>query len=202
MVLPKIVDHEAKKKQIMQAAIKIFNEKGFAGARITDIAIKAAISRTTIYQYFRSKEHLFEEIVDFVLDDIEKDMKSIIDNADLTFYDKVTEIVRNVIMKHNYTSVFLTLLSNWELESSTTDAKYRLLEKYNNELQVRIEKLVEQAVIKGEISNVCYRSTKVVIHSLLTGLIRHLSVRDEQDVEEYIMTVVKLLNGLKVEEVA
>ena len=50
---------EAKKSLIIAAAASVFAQKGYAGASVADIAIKAAIGKGTVYEYFNSKEDLF-----------------------------------------------------------------------------------------------------------------------------------------------
>lgn len=49
----------AKKDNIIRAAIRIFAQKGYAAARIIDVARAAGIGKGTIYEYFNSKEDLF-----------------------------------------------------------------------------------------------------------------------------------------------
>ena len=56
---PKIVNKEAKKMEIIHAAIKVFSEKGMVKAKMADIALEAGIGKGTIYEYFRSKEDVF-----------------------------------------------------------------------------------------------------------------------------------------------
>ena len=46
-------------KEILQAALAIFSERGFAAARLDDVAARAGITKGTIYVYFESKEELF-----------------------------------------------------------------------------------------------------------------------------------------------
>jgi TetR/AcrR family transcriptional regulator len=47
---------------ILEAAKRVFTEKGFAGARMDEIAKAAGINRALLHYYFRSKEKLFELI--------------------------------------------------------------------------------------------------------------------------------------------
>ena len=56
---PKIVDREAKRKQITQAAMSVFARLGIDNAKMTDIASAAGIGKGTIYEYFRSKDEVF-----------------------------------------------------------------------------------------------------------------------------------------------
>ena len=48
---------------IFAAALDEFSERGFAAARLDDIARRASVAKGTIYLHFRDKEHLFQEIV-------------------------------------------------------------------------------------------------------------------------------------------
>ncbi len=56
---PKIIDKEEKKKQIIQAAIQVFSKNGITKSKMIDIAKAAGIGKGTIYEYFRSKEEIF-----------------------------------------------------------------------------------------------------------------------------------------------
>ena len=56
---PRIVDKEAKKIEIIHAAVKVFSTKGMVKAKMADIALEAGIGKGTIYEYFRSKEEVF-----------------------------------------------------------------------------------------------------------------------------------------------
>jgi AcrR family transcriptional regulator len=57
--MPRIVDKDAKKADILDAAAVVFAREGFANAKIADIAIEAGIGKGTVYEYFRSKEEMF-----------------------------------------------------------------------------------------------------------------------------------------------
>jgi AcrR family transcriptional regulator len=54
---------EERPKQILDAALAIFAERGLAAARLEDIAKLAGLSKGTIYLYFPNKEELFREVV-------------------------------------------------------------------------------------------------------------------------------------------
>ncbi len=59
--MPKIVDRQAKKVEIIQAAMKVFARNGVMKSKMIDIARTAGIGKGTIYEYFRSKEEIFAE---------------------------------------------------------------------------------------------------------------------------------------------
>jgi AcrR family transcriptional regulator len=59
---PKVV--EDRKEQIVDAAIGVFSEKGFARATNRDIAEAAGITAGLIYHYFKSKEELLRAAIE------------------------------------------------------------------------------------------------------------------------------------------
>jgi AcrR family transcriptional regulator len=54
---------EERPRQIVEAALDVFGERGLANARLEDIAARAGVSKGTIYLYFTSKEELFREVI-------------------------------------------------------------------------------------------------------------------------------------------
>jgi AcrR family transcriptional regulator len=53
----------ARPEEILDAAMEVFGELGFAGTRCEDVARRAGVSKGTLYLYFDSKEALFREMV-------------------------------------------------------------------------------------------------------------------------------------------
>jgi AcrR family transcriptional regulator len=57
----------ARRDAILEAALDEFYARGFAAARLDDVAARAGVAKGTIYLYFADKEALFEELVRFQL---------------------------------------------------------------------------------------------------------------------------------------
>jgi AcrR family transcriptional regulator len=53
---------QARPAEILDAALTVFAEKGFAAARMEDIAARAGVTKGTIYLYFPSKEEVFKSL--------------------------------------------------------------------------------------------------------------------------------------------
>ena len=51
-----------RRRQILDAAVKVFARSGFHGARVGDIAEEAGVAYGLVYHYFKSKEDLLETI--------------------------------------------------------------------------------------------------------------------------------------------
>ncbi|MBD8500880.1 TetR/AcrR family transcriptional regulator [Paenibacillus arenosi] len=57
----------ATKEKIQTAAMQLFVQKGFGSTNVQDIADAAEISIGLLYRHYKSKEKLFNELVDFAL---------------------------------------------------------------------------------------------------------------------------------------
>src|ERR1043166_8649262 len=56
-----------RREAILAAALDEFSARGFAAARLDDVARRAGVAKGTIYLYFRDKEALFQELVRSVI---------------------------------------------------------------------------------------------------------------------------------------
>lgn len=54
---------EARPGEIVQAAFEVFAEKGFAAAKLDEIAARAGVSKGALYLYFETKEDIFRAVV-------------------------------------------------------------------------------------------------------------------------------------------
>ena len=59
---------EARREAILDAALEEFAAKGYAGARMEDIARRAGVAKGTLYLHFGDKEGLFRAIAEPVVD--------------------------------------------------------------------------------------------------------------------------------------
>jgi len=55
-------DAERSRRKLLAAALDEFSAKGFAGARVVDIAARAGVNKQLINYYFNSKEGLYREL--------------------------------------------------------------------------------------------------------------------------------------------
>lgn len=64
MTTPKFRRRKADRPaEIVEAALQVFAEKGFAGAKLDEIAARAGVSKGALYLYFETKQDLFRAVV-------------------------------------------------------------------------------------------------------------------------------------------
>jgi len=77
--MPRVVNKEAKKMQILQVAMKVFARKGVVKTKMIDIATEAAVGKGTIYEYFRSKDEIFISAFTYFFETMLAEVNQVID---------------------------------------------------------------------------------------------------------------------------
>lgn len=81
---------EKKKQAIIQAALRLFKEKGFKETSIKSIAEVAEVSPVSIYNYFGSKDNLVALCVNDLFEEITQQAEDIL-NSNLAFKTKLDQ---------------------------------------------------------------------------------------------------------------
>ncbi len=80
---------EERPREICAAALEVFAEKGFAAAKLDEIARRAGVSKGTLYLYFEDKEDLFRAVVRSAIAPNIEAVTSTISSSDAPFPDVV-----------------------------------------------------------------------------------------------------------------
>ena len=82
-----------KEQQILKEAEQEFLEKGYDGARTTSIAKAAGVTHALLHYSFRTKEQLFEHIIDKKMSEIVPLMTHLFGNSGLPLVERIEEAV-------------------------------------------------------------------------------------------------------------
>lgn len=64
-------------EEILQSALAVYVEKGYAASEITDIAQRAGIGKGLVHYYFKDKATLFRELFITMMDKSNENVQSI-----------------------------------------------------------------------------------------------------------------------------
>ncbi len=82
-------EKQSKEQQILAAAEQEFLTRGYDGARTTSIAQAAGVTHAMLHYYFRTKEQLFERIVDDKFATMSHSMVAIIGDPSLPIVERI-----------------------------------------------------------------------------------------------------------------
>ena len=80
---------QSKEQQILVAAEQEFLTRGYDGARTTSIAQAAGVTHAMLHYYFRTKEQLFERIVDEKFETMSHSMFAIMGDPSLPIVERI-----------------------------------------------------------------------------------------------------------------
>ena len=82
-------------EKIIDAARKLFTQKGFSATRTRDIAEEADINLALLNYYFRSKQNLFQIIIEEKFDELFGIINPILSNSEISLEEKIETLVMN-----------------------------------------------------------------------------------------------------------
>jgi len=94
---------------ILEAAKKVFLDKGFDGARMQQIAEEAGINKALLHYYFRSKDNLFDAIFENAFKEFLPNIGQIL-RSDLPYEDKIRTFVEtyiDMLSQNPYLPIFI-----------------------------------------------------------------------------------------------
>jgi len=136
------------REQLIDSAIRMFQQNGFQKTRVSDIVASAGVSQGTFYNYFHSKETVFREVCNEFIDQV-KDL--FIMRTEHIFDGETPEEIRN-----NVLAVIDDLLTIYGENLAVAELLFRegigngglFKEIYEDILSVFID-LIEEQIIKG-----------------------------------------------------
>lgn len=82
-------------EKILAAAEKEFMQKGYAAARTTAIAEAAGVTHAMLHYYFRTKDNLFDKIIESKIDTLRDIMLSSVGDPSIPLFDKLKSAIEN-----------------------------------------------------------------------------------------------------------
>jgi AcrR family transcriptional regulator len=146
-----------RQEEILEAAFEEFAAKGYADARLDDVARRAEIAKGTIYLYFKSKELLFRSVLRSLIHQVFEELEAFVQ----TFPGSTEELVRSVLSRQ-YAHIVNNPKARAMLRLLISEShKFpRLSDVYLREVVVpgvnAMRMLVKKGVASGE-----FRNTKI-----------------------------------------
>lgn len=138
---------------IVDAARRVFMQKGFAAARMCDIAQTAGINQALLHYYFRSKDKLFSIVFEKESINFRSDVLQIL-NSDLPFFQKLRLMIRKDLEKFR-SAPFLPMFVLNEMHNNPERMMHIASTSQHDLIFKKFSTLVEQEYKAGNIRKVC-----------------------------------------------
>ncbi|QIB25895.1 TetR/AcrR family transcriptional regulator [Caloranaerobacter azorensis] len=195
--MPKIVDYEKKKKEIVEKAINVFIKKGYYNTNLSEIASQCGMGRTTLYQYFNNKEEIFHYAIKNVVDAIKSDIKKTLEKKDSSFIDKLKEIIEKLVLYHSNTKNMYLLVDFWLILERENSEILERVREHALELRETFRNILNEAIESREIKNIDKDTMSKVLYGLVESLLFHISVEKDYNPRRHLKSINVLIDGLK-----
>ena len=118
---------EKRRWEILETALELFTQSGYAETRISDIAEKAGISVGLLFHYFGSKQGLYEELVRIGLEGPAQ-VIDFDDSDPLRYFETIAEYILTAIKGSSFTAKMFVLMAQAQLSSSAPESIRELLD--------------------------------------------------------------------------
>ncbi|MTI10370.1 TetR/AcrR family transcriptional regulator [Curvivirga aplysinae] len=165
---------EEKQLQIINAAKKVFLEKGFDIASMDMIAAEAGVSKRTVYSHYQSKENLFASIMNDLCTSKRGDIidETEMDACDLLPKDKSAEETLTI-----FGNTFLTYI-------------------YDPEVLAMLRIMIGQADKFPEIGESFYNQGPVMTQNMLTAYFEHTNGTGETKFKDTCIAAKSFISSL------
>ena len=120
-----------REEQIRDAAIKVFQEKGFNGATIEEIAREAELGVGTIYLYFKTKEELYASLNLAKIKLVEEALNEIIGDQGASPEKKLELAWKSLSTIYCQSPIYIRALVHGQLQGSLQNISPDLLSSLN-----------------------------------------------------------------------
>lgn len=150
------------KEEIMIAVLEEFNDKGMKFT-MDDIARHVGMSKKTLYEIFKDKDTLFDEMVDVTFSKIKEEERKVLEDGTLSVVEKIRKIM--IVLPGRYENLNITQIALME-------EKYP---KVYRKIQKRLESdweptiaLLEEGMARGKIRKISIPVLKAMIEGTIS----------------------------------
>ena len=186
-----IVEHEKRKRKILEKALDVFVEEGYEDVTFQKIADRCGITRTTLYIYFKNKREIFLWSIKQLVSGIETTIMQIVNNTSLNaekcFRKMLMSIVDAIGENKKLFSVLLLYLI--QLQKSGIDPRERVMRRV-----IKLRHIMTTLLIRGEKSGEFKRINVKIVNDMFYGLIESAIFRIAVLAQENIDDIRDILN--------
>jgi AcrR family transcriptional regulator len=178
-----VVEHEKRRKEILEKALDVFVKEGFEDTTLQKIADKCDITRTTLYLYFKNKKEIFNYSIKLLLVKVEEDIRDILADKTLSCVEKIIKILYDVFRLFEENRRLLSVILDYLLHLSKNNANpEQRVQRRTLRMRHILASLVIEGVKKGELKPINIKTADDFLYSFIEGAIFRLVVLQRETV--------------------
>lgn len=190
---------ETRRQQILEAALKVFAQRGLHGAKMSMIAEEADLSAGQLYRFFESKEELFVTLIRQVAEETAQEMERIYEIPGSPF-DKLHIFTASILKEESTQYPFKLIQHANSAEDVPTEAK-QLLEHFSVKRYIdRLLPLFEEGQQIGDFAQGNARQLISAFLTILSALITlNMPIDDDHQLPD-VDILMRIVAGPRVQD--
>jgi len=193
------VEHDKRRKKILDKALAVFMDDGFEDATFQKIADRCGITRTILYLYFKNKREIFTYSIKQLLLSLEETINSIRSDNSLNSVDRITKVLLAIIKQMEQNRQLLSVIIDYLLHISKGDVNPEdRVRRRTVRLRHFLSSMVIDGIKAGELKKVNIKVTHDFLYGFLQTAIFQLVVFKRKNVDELKKTITFAVSQLAI----
>ena len=196
-----IVEHEKRKRDILENALDVFMDEGYENVTIQKIADRCGITRTTLYIYFKNKKEIFDYSIKQMLSGMEEEITEIYKAGNLSSVEKITRVFSMILDRLKESRRLLSVILNFLLYATKDESSsYNRVRRRTLRLRHIFTNMVVEGIQSGELAPTDVKVANELLYGILESAIFRLTVLQRSSVEELKDATALAVRRLAVQE--
>lgn len=181
-----VVDHQARKNEILQKAIRLFAQQGYPGVTFQQLADCCGLARTALYKYFPNKRDIFDSAIALMVRELAREFRDDIENNPQLCVSEKLVLVMDKVLQHIFESPqLLQAISEYLLDQrrigENVAAKVR---RHTVAMRRTLIQLLREGVANGEFEPMNCLLIADLFYALLEAAALRVAVTDTADLSD------------------
>jgi AcrR family transcriptional regulator len=194
-----VVEHDKRRKEILEKALDVFIESGFENATFQKIADRCGITRTTLYIYYKNKKDIFNYSIKLLLAKVEEGIQHIRCDTTLGSIEKITAVLMDVFKQLEENRRLLRVILDYLIyfKKNSNDPEQRVRRR-SLRLRRILSSMIIEGVKNGELKNVDTKTANDFLYSFIEAAIFRLVILQKETVGELNKTAIFAVKQLAI----
>ncbi len=192
------VQHDQRKKEILEKALDVFVEVGYEDTTFQKIAERCGITRTILYLYFKNKREIFSFSIKLFTSKLEDEIRAIGEDASLSHAEKLSRIVELALHQcaadARLLSVVLDYLGHLRASGGNPDERVR-------RRTIRMRHIMAQIFIEGqkagEFKPLSVKAADDLVYAVIEAAVLRINVLGRTEVNSLALSSRVLIFSLR-----
>jgi AcrR family transcriptional regulator len=198
-ILSIVIEHDKRRKEILEKALDVFMAEGFEDVTYQKIADRCGITRTTLYIYFKNKKEIFNYSIKQLMEKVENDIIQIRTKNDMSNTEKLISVLTMIIETLEENRGLLSVVLNYLLYLSKSDPDVDIrVRRRTIRLRHILAVMIIEGIRAGELKPMNVRTANDLIYGLIESAIFRLVILKRSSINEVKQSLILAVQRMQV----